>query len=268
MNDAVAAEVGRLTDTPLDDLRRIFDVGYFGLVNASLQAVRHLRGKGGALINVGSVLSERAMIYQGGYSSMKHAVKGFTDALRMELAVDQVPVSVTLIKPTGINTMFAEHARNRMGHNVRIPSPIYDPRLVARAIVWAAANPKRELTVGGTGLAISKGGNLFPSLTDWGMEKIGDAIQTEKTPPAPGTTNNMDEARVDGRIDSNQDRAVRHTSLYLEAQMRPWLTTGLFSLATMAGIAVAKRVSSPGFKAKSVKQGGPGMKALADGRRR
>src|SRR5215203_6032195 len=59
------------------------DTNYWGVVHGSLIAARYLRQPGGKIINTGSVLSERAMMLQGPYSASKHAVKGFTDALRM-----------------------------------------------------------------------------------------------------------------------------------------------------------------------------------------
>jgi hypothetical protein len=184
------------------------------------------------------VLSERAMILQGAYSAMKHAVRGFTDSLRMELEADGVPISVTLIKPTGMNTPYPEHARNYMDHPARIPPLVYDPRLVAKAILFAAEHPKRELTVGGSGLMISKLGNLMPRAMDIGMEAQGEQIQQiDETPPSE-RHDNLFEPREDGKIESDQDIYVRRSSLWLEAQMRPVLTTAILSglsfLATAA----------------------------------
>jgi NAD(P)-dependent dehydrogenase (short-subunit alcohol dehydrogenase family) len=68
VNDAATATYGRMDQVTLEDHRRIFDVNYHGLLMGSLVAARHLRQRGGAIINVGSVLSDRAMIYQGPYS--------------------------------------------------------------------------------------------------------------------------------------------------------------------------------------------------------
>ena len=65
VNDAAAATYGTLAETPLADHRRVFDVGYWGTVNGAMAALAHLRGRGGAIINIGSVLSDRAMILQG-----------------------------------------------------------------------------------------------------------------------------------------------------------------------------------------------------------
>lgn len=229
VNDAAAAVYGTVEETTIEDHRRVFDVGYWGTVYGSLAAARHLRGRGGAIINIGSVLAERTMILQGAYSAMKHAVRGFTDALRMELEMEGAPISVTLIKPSGINTPYPEHARNYMERAARIPPVLYDPRLVAKAILFAAENQKRELTVGGTGLAISKLGNLLPRLTDLQMEAFGKPLQQTDQEPAPERVDNLWEPRDDGAIESDQDHYVRRQSLWLEAQMRPVLTTALLS---------------------------------------
>lgn len=239
VNDAAAALYGRLDEIAIDDHRRVFDVGYWGTVRGSLAAVRLLRGEGGALINLGSVLSERAMILQGAYSAMKHAVKGFNDALRMELEADEVPISVTLIKPTGMNTPYPEHARNYMAKAARIPPVVYDPRLSARAILFAAETPRREITVGGTGLMISKLGNLMPRAMDLNMEAAGETMQQTDEQPAPGVNDNLYEPREDGRVESEQDIGVRRSSLWLEAQMRPGLTTALIAGAGLAAAAFA-----------------------------
>jgi NAD(P)-dependent dehydrogenase (short-subunit alcohol dehydrogenase family) len=97
-----------------------------------LIAARYLRERGGKIINTGSVLSDRAVILQGPYSASKHAVKAFTDVLRMELEESGAPISVTLIKPSAIDTPYMEHARNYLdAKGTKNPPPSYDPWLVA-----------------------------------------------------------------------------------------------------------------------------------------
>ena len=243
VNDAAAAIFGKVEEVTIEDHRRVFEVGYWGTVYGSLAAVKHLRRSGGALINLGSVLSERTMILQGPYSAMKQAVRGFTDALRMELETDDAPISVTLIKPTGMNTPYPEHARNYMERAARIPPVVYDPRLVARAILFAAETPRRELTVGGTGLMISKLGSLLPRAMDLNMEVTGESMQQTDQVPPPQRYDNLYEPREDGKIESDQDIYVRRSSLWLEAQMRPGLTTAL--LGGIGLLAAALRSDVP-----------------------
>jgi short-subunit dehydrogenase len=148
VNNAGISVYGRLDEVSLDDQRRIFDVNYWGVVHGSLTALRYLRG-GGALINVGSEVSEAIVPLQGAYSASKHAVKGFTDALRVELEeVEQAPVSVTLIEPTAVDTPFPEHAKNYLTREPKLPEPQIAPERVAAAILKAATHHTRDEKVG------------------------------------------------------------------------------------------------------------------------
>jgi short-subunit dehydrogenase len=228
VNDAAVALYARLDHVSMAEHRQVFDVGYFGLVEASMVAARHLAQQGGALINVGSVLSNRAIPLQGPYCAMKAAVMQFTDTLRMELEEAGAPVSVTLIKPAGIDTMYPEHARNKLDRPARLPQPIYDAELVAKAICFAAANKRRTLIVGGGGLALTALAPALPRLADKGMELLGtESSQTSDIPPAPGTNDNLFEPRADGRVEGNQEPFKRRSSLFLEAQMHPLATAAV-----------------------------------------
>jgi short-subunit dehydrogenase len=173
VNDAAAAIYARLEQVSMEEHRRVFDVGYFGLVKASMVAVGHLRENGGTLINVGSVLSNRAIPLQGPYCAMKAAVMQFTDTLRMELEQQGAPIAITLIKPAAIDTMYPEHARNKLDKPSRLPQPLYDAELVAKAICFAAQHKRRALIVGGGGLAINTLAPAMPRLADLGMELVG-----------------------------------------------------------------------------------------------
>ncbi|HEX8413925.1 MAG TPA: SDR family NAD(P)-dependent oxidoreductase, partial [Sphingomicrobium sp.] len=115
INNAGIGTYGTLDQVPVADHRRIFDVNYFGVLHGSLLAARHLRTRGGgAIINVGSILGDRAILQQGPYCATKHAVQALTDTLRMELEREKAGISVTLVKPGAIDTPFPEHARNFM----------------------------------------------------------------------------------------------------------------------------------------------------------
>ena len=245
VNNAAVAMFARLDETTMNEHRQIFDIGYFGLANASLFAARRLRKKGGgAIVNVGSVLSERAVPIQGAYSAMKHAVQGFTEALRMELEMEGAPVSVTLIKPHGIHTPYPEHARDKLQDHAAVPPIVYDPQLVAQAICFAAEHPKRSMIVGGQGVVMTKLAGMFPRATDKIMERFfaEDAQSTEESPPA-GVKDNLFEARRDGRIESDQDQYVRRRSFTLKAQMHPVATAAMVGGAAVAaaGLLLGRR---------------------------
>jgi NAD(P)-dependent dehydrogenase (short-subunit alcohol dehydrogenase family) len=223
VNDAAAATYGRIEEVSLQDHRRVFDVNYFGLLAGSLVAARHLRARGGgAIINIGSVLSDRAMILQGPYSASKAAVQAATDALRMELEEAGDPISVTLIKPASIDTPYPEHARNYMDVAPRLPPPLYDPALVADAVLFACENRRRHLYVGGGGYLISLAGRLAPRLTDVAMEMFG--IRAQQKADDPGDERKRDNLyaeRADAETHGDQDVFVRRTSVLLEVQKQP-----------------------------------------------
>jgi len=149
INNAGGTIYGRLDQVSEEDSRRLFDINFWGMVNGSLVALPHLLHQGGALINLGSEASELAIPMQGMYSASKHAVKGFTDALRIEVEhLDQSPVSITLIEPTAVDTPLPQHARNYMEREPKLPSPQVDPHEVAAAILHAAVVPMRTMRVG------------------------------------------------------------------------------------------------------------------------
>ncbi len=183
VNNAGVAIYGRLDEVTDRDNRRLFDINFWGVVNGSLVALEHLKHKGGALINVGSEVSDAVVPLQGMYATSKHAVKGFTDALRLEVEViDKAPVSITLIQPTAVNTPYPQHARNYMAKEPKLPSPQIEASQVAAAILEAATHPRRDVKVGlmaKLNTALSK---ILPRVADRLSAKLADK-QTYDEPP-------------------------------------------------------------------------------------
>lgn len=222
VNNAAVATYGTLEQVPVGDHRRVFEVNYFGVLYGSLAAARHLRGRGGAIVNIGSILGDRAIVQQGPYCAAKHAVQGLTDTLRMELERERAGISVTLIKPGAIHTLFPEHARNYMDAPPRLPPPLYHPDIVADAVLFACAHPRRELYVGGGGLLSSLVGRLAPRLTDVAMEAIGTSIQQMSSDPGDAARrDNLYEPRPDGAKRGSQAVRVRRSSVALQVQRWP-----------------------------------------------
>ena len=156
VNNAAVSMYGRVMQVPIEDMRRQMDVNYWGQVYGSRAAVRHLRERGGALINVGSALCDRAIPLQANYCAAKHALKGFTDALRMELEEEGVPISVTLVKPASIDTPFFEKARTYLGGDRSRYLPCTNPgRRLAGHSRRPRERPNRELIAGGSGAKLS-----------------------------------------------------------------------------------------------------------------
>ena len=238
VNNAGVSFYGRLTEVAIEDMRQLFEVNFWGTVHGARAAVPRLRASGGALINIGSIVSDRAIPLQGAYSASKHAVKGFTDALRMELEEEGAPISVTLIKPSAIDTPYFQHAKNYMEVQPKPPAPVYAPEIVANAILRAAEHPVRDITIGGGGRLLTALGTAMPRLTDFYMERAMFSGQRSDT-PSEGRTGNL--FRPSGQ--ENLERGgytghVMQSSVYTRAALSPakaLLAAGL-GLALLAGI--------------------------------
>ncbi len=167
VNNAGVAIYGRLEEVSEEDSRRLFDINYWGVVNGSLAVLPTLRAHGGALINVGSEVSDAVIPLQGMYSASKHAVKGFTDALRVEVeTIDKAPLSIVLIQPTAVNTPYPQHARNYLQNEPKLPTPMIDPEKVAGAILDAAESGGRDVPVGAVAHMNTTMSKLLPRLGD------------------------------------------------------------------------------------------------------
>jgi short-subunit dehydrogenase len=200
INDAAVTSYGTLEQIGIEEQRRVFDVNYFGMLQGCLTAVRHLRARGGgAIINMGSVLSDRTLIKQPAYSAAKAAVRSLTEGVRLDVEREGLPISVTLIKPSGMHTPFPEHGRNHMDAPPRTPQIVYDPELAADAILFAAQHSRRQIYVGGYGFALSVLARLFPRMTDRIMEVL--MVRTQQSlddPGDPAARDNLYEPKKEG----------------------------------------------------------------------
>ena len=225
INNAAVSVYGRLQDLPVDDMRRQFDVNYWGTVYGSLIAVPHLKGRGGALINVASALADRAIPLQGNYCAAKHAMKAFTDSLRMELEEEGAPVSVTLVKPGSIDTPFFQKARVYIDREPQPVPPVYSPELCAHTILECAERPVRDVLVSGMAKVISLAGTVAPRLTDYYMERTTTESQITDVPVAPGRRDNLYEpVEDDGGERGRYAGRVSEHSVYTYAALHPRAT--------------------------------------------
>jgi len=235
VNNAGISIFGHVWDVPMADWHRMFDTVYWGVVYGSLAAVRHFRDRGepGAIINVGSFFGDRSTAVQGTYASAKFAVRGFTDALRMEVEHDRLPVSVSLIHPGRIDTPYNEHAGNYMPVQPVHRGMIYPPEAVAEAILWCAQHPKRDMYVGSQAKAAAVIGSLAPRLVDRVMERIMYTSQQSRDRRDSGLrSHTLFEAGPGGRERGNHEPyLVRRHSYYVQATKRPVVTAAAMAAA-------------------------------------
>jgi short-subunit dehydrogenase len=245
INNAGVSIYAPLADTPLEDHRRLFDTNYWGVVHGTLTAVERLKARrgGGVIINVGSILCDMAIPTQGAYVASKHAVKGFTDALRMELISAAPQITLTLIKPGAVDTPYSEHARSYTGAPVHNPPPVYSAPLVADTILYAAEHRVRELTIGTGGPLTALLCQFAPGLMDPLLSWIVPFLNKDRSgADADKKARDADALYKPGR--GLRERVpysrVREKSLYTSAQKNPeataavLITAGAFTLLTLA----------------------------------
>ncbi len=232
VNNAGVSLFGRLEEIDLADARRLFDTNFWGVVHGSLAALPELKKRGGALINLGSVVSDRAFPLQGMYSASKQAVKGFTDALRVELEEEGAPVSVTLIKPTSIATPLPRHAKNYMPVEPTLPPPVYAPEIAAKAILHCAEHPEREVAVGGASKMMSVLSALAPRFMDFYQEMKSFQQQKTNQPARGDRDRGLHRPSHDLAERGAFPRHIFETSAYTAARLNPLLTSAVVLGAT------------------------------------
>jgi short-subunit dehydrogenase len=243
VNNAGISIYGKLVDVPMAEKRRVFETNFWGVVYGCKAAVKHLRERGGCIINIGSEVSDIVVPLQGIYSASKHAVKGYTDALRMELEHDGLPIWVSLVKPGPIDTPFPEHARKHIPEQAKHMPPVYPPEEVAHAILRCAEKPIREIVVGGVPRLQIAMHTLAPRLTELYMERAasdGQRRQDERANPDDALFEPSHDSRTRGR----QPGRVRNSSTYTRAMVSdagraiPIVAVGAL---IAAGVAAARR---------------------------
>lgn len=150
-----------------EEFRRVIEVDLVGCANSVMAALPHLRrSNGSSLICVTSVEGLCSFPWHAAYAAAKHGVIGMLDALRVELLDEQVPISVTNIMPATVDTPFFSKGRSKIGVKPGAPGPVYEPDIVADAILHAAEHPIRDLVVGGAGVVYATARQWAPALSD------------------------------------------------------------------------------------------------------
>jgi hypothetical protein len=157
----------------------------------------------------------------------------------MEIEKEEAPVSITLIKPGAIDTPFPEHARNYMEAEPKHPPPVYDPSIVAEAILFCAEHPRRDLIVGGGG-KMTAAMQRVPRVADRYMRATMFNQQKRQQPSRAERDDSLYEPQGGGRERGNYPGMVRQRSLYTTSSMHR-MATVLSAAAVGAGVIFAAR---------------------------
>lgn len=239
VNNAGVSIYGHIRETTLEDQRRLFETNYWGVVNGSMIAADHLRKRygGGAIVNVGSILSDAPLPIQGVYSASKHAVKGFTNALRMELMREEAPITVSLVKPAAVDSPYSKHARNLTGYATQNPQPVYATHVVADTILYCASHPIREITVGGGGRLIASFYSILPGLAEPLFARFAPSLMRDRSSAYQPYEDGLYDPTDDGLDEEVHYPMVRQFSALAEVRKHPGITSGV--VAVLAGVGLA-----------------------------
>lgn len=192
VNCAMVTVFSEVKNIRPEEFQRVTDVTYHGSVFGTMTALKRMRPRNkGHIIQIGSALSYRPIPLQSAYCGAKHAMRGFTDALRTELIHENVHIDISMIQLPAFNTPQFLWARNHMSKNPQPLPPIHDPALAAEAVVWTAHNPQREVWVGIPSWKSIIGQKLFPGFLDRYVASKAWTGQLTNTQPTQGSPDNL-----------------------------------------------------------------------------
>jgi short-subunit dehydrogenase len=236
VNNAMATVFSPAWEVTPDELRRATEVTYLGAAHGTLAALRRMRPRNhGTIVQVGSALAYRAIPLQAPYCAAKHALRGYTDAVRCELLHEGSKVHLTMVHLPALNTPQFSWGRTRLPNHPQPVPPIFQPEVAADAIVWAAYHRRREVFVGWPTVKAVFGNKLAPRYADRKLAEMGYEAQQTQEPLPPGRPDNLFEpAPGDYGAHGVFDARARARSIQLWiSKRRVWIFTG-----TAAAIAV------------------------------
>lgn len=193
INDASVSIYGTFDTFAVEEYTRVVEVNLLGVMHGVRAVLPFMKRQGeGTIINVGSGLSIRSVPIQSAYVAAKHGVKGFTDAVRLELQYEGYPnINMTLVMPGSVNTPFFRHARTTMGVKAAPLPPAYTPELVAETIVHAATVPTRDVYAGGVSFGIALLERISPALADRMLMAGNLAVKGQQSDQPPPLQDNL-----------------------------------------------------------------------------
>lgn len=162
-------------DATIEDIKGMFSVNVVGLIYCTRVVLPVMREqKSGHIINIASQAGKIATPKSSVYSASKHAVIGYSNALRMELA--DYNVNVTTVNPGPIETNFFAIADEKGTYVMNVKKYMLKPQYVARKVVNAMLTSKREINLPRWMNLGSYIYTLFPRL----FEKVGKKAFNKK----------------------------------------------------------------------------------------
>ena len=204
INNAGIAFTGDVEKMSFEQIERVMDVDFWGVVNGTKAFLPHLMSSGdGHVVNISSLFGLLAVPGQSAYNAAKFAVRGFTESLRQEMLVNKHPVQVTCVHPGGIKTAITRNAGAVEGLDAAAIAEMFDAKLAkttpesaARTILRGVARNRPRTLIG----ADAKFLDLVVRVLGSGYQKIvvagtSRAMPTPVTPPAPASAATLTEMK-------------------------------------------------------------------------
>jgi NAD(P)-dependent dehydrogenase (short-subunit alcohol dehydrogenase family) len=235
VNNAMVSVFSPVRELRADEVRRVTEVTYLGVVHGTLAALKRMLPRDrGSIVQVGSALAYRGIPLQAAYCGAKHAIQGFTESLRCELIHDASSVHVTMVQLPAMNTPQFDWVKSRLPREPQPVPPIYEPEIAADAIVWASFQRRREISVGAVTVATIWLNKIAAGLLDRYLARTGyDAQQTDQ-PVDPSRTDNLW-----APLPGDHGARGRFTNRSAGSSAQTWLNERPRSLAGAALVGVA-----------------------------
>lgn len=251
VNNAMVTVFSPVSELTPREIRRVTEVNYLGYVHGTMAALKHMKERNrGVIIQVGSALAYRGIPLQAPYCGAKHAIRGFTDSLRVELMHEGSEVSLSSVHLPAINTPQFDWARTHQRYAPRPVAPIYDASVAARAILKAARHPRREYWLGSQTPLTIIGNYIAPGLMDHILSaQAVSGQQTERRIDSERRRDNLfrpvgGSHRTDGSFGGEARGSTLlfpAPALRLSAAFTGLFAAGLIGAAVVSGMASMRR---------------------------
>ncbi|MCX6399981.1 MAG: SDR family NAD(P)-dependent oxidoreductase [Propionibacteriales bacterium] len=162
INNAGITIFGTIEDSPYDDIEKVIDVDFWGVVHGTKAFLPHLIASGeGHVVNVSSIFGLFSVPTQSSYNAAKFAVRGFTESLRQEMLVAGHPVGVTCVHPGGIRTNIVNNATASNDGDTSGLARLFEekltrtsPETAARTILRGVTSRKAKVLIGPDAVAV------------------------------------------------------------------------------------------------------------------
>jgi NADP-dependent 3-hydroxy acid dehydrogenase YdfG len=189
INNAGVALAGDFNDLDYQDIDWIVGINFYGVLNGTKEFLPHLIASGdGHVVNLSSLFGLVPMPGQTIYNATKFAVRGMSEALRIEMLVAGHQVGVTAVHPGGIKTAIARNARVSAKEDKEATARLFDKKLArmtperaAEIIVDGILRNRARVLVGLDAHALHQFGKFAGSRYQDIVAKVSKRVMPAKT---------------------------------------------------------------------------------------